>query len=187
MSPGLVETTALSVIVAAAMHMPRSCGVLLVLTVALAAALPTSDPETRRNLTIYHVNPATYGSAPINMDTGDARGDMFFEFRSKGLALECAADPSAHDCTNQEVTASDLVITKLVLDVALPLGVYGKCNICVCNHTTAEVIPLRPVPTYDSRYSAQTVTGPTIARRASTSVTAPTGAKRDRSHVAPRC
>ena len=59
---------------------PGVCSLALVLTIAVAVALPTTS-EDRRNITIYHVNPATYGSAPINMDTGDSRGDMFFEFR----------------------------------------------------------------------------------------------------------
>ena len=70
--------------------------------------------------------------------------------RSKALALECASDPSSHDCTNQEVNAPNLVITKIVLDVAMPLGVYGKCNICVCNQTTGEVPSLLRVYRRDS-------------------------------------
>lgn len=68
--------------------------------------------------------------------TGDALGDMYFDMRSVATPMECAhPDPeSAHDCDNQEVTAPDLVITKLVLDVKGkgPVdGDYGRCNICV--------------------------------------------------------
>ena len=28
---------------------------------------------------VYHVNPASFGDAPVDMDTGDAAGDMFFD------------------------------------------------------------------------------------------------------------
>ena len=31
-----------------------------------------------RDIVVYHVNPAVYGDSPVNMNTGDARGDMFF-------------------------------------------------------------------------------------------------------------
>ena len=68
---------------------------------------------------------------PINMDTADRNGDMFFSMRSIVQPIECANDPSSHDCTNVEVTSNSLVITKLILEVALPYGPYGRCNICV--------------------------------------------------------
>ena len=85
------------------------------------------------NLTVFHVNPSTYAPAPLNMDTGDALGDMYFDLRSVGLPIECAhpSPETGRDCDNQEVVANDLVVTKLVLDVNLPYGDYGRCNICV--------------------------------------------------------
>ena len=42
---------------------------------------------------------------------------MYFDMRSKALPIECADDPTSMDCTNPEVTANDLVITKLILEV----------------------------------------------------------------------
>lgn len=88
------------------------------------------------NITVYHVNEGSYGAAPINMNTADLNGDMFFDLRSKPLAMECAPGrpPSGHDCTNQEVNppADDpLVVTKLVLTIAAAFGPYGRCNVCV--------------------------------------------------------
>ena len=85
------------------------------------------------DLTVYHVNPIHYAAAPVNMDTGDALGDMYFDLRSVGLPLECAhpSPSSAHDCENQEVVAGDLVVTKLLLDVKGSFGDYGRCNICI--------------------------------------------------------
>jgi len=84
-------------------------------------------------LTVFHVNPAHYPAAPINMNTGDALGDMYFDLRSVATPIECAnpSPSTGHDCDNQEVVASDLVVTKLVLDVTPPFGEYGRCNICV--------------------------------------------------------
>ena len=35
-----------------------------------------------------------------------------------------------HDCDNIEVTAPDLAITKLVLEVDSRWSDYGRCNIC---------------------------------------------------------
>ena len=92
------------------------------------------------NITVYHVNEGSYGAAPIDMNTADINGDMFFDLRSKPLIIECAnydpANPGklGHTCGNQEVNppADDpLVVTKLVLTIAAPYGPYGRCNVCV--------------------------------------------------------
>jgi len=83
---------------------------------------------------VFHVNPSIYGVAPINMDIADTLGDMYFDMRSKALPLECKPPidpPAARDCDNAEVSASDLVITKLFLEVDNRFGAYGRCNICV--------------------------------------------------------
>ena len=80
------------------------------------------------DLTVFHVNPASYPAAPINMDTGDALGDMYFDLRSLATPIECAhpTPQTARDCDNEEVVANDLVVTKLVLDVNLP---FGECTL----------------------------------------------------------
>jgi len=97
---------------------------MLALTIALFAW---------EDLTIFHVNPISYSSAPVNMDTGDVLGDMYFDLRSVSLPVECAVPSPAteHDCDNVEVVADDLVITKVVLTVDGNYGEYGRCNICV--------------------------------------------------------
>ena len=46
------------------------------------------------------------------MNTGDARGDLYFDLRSVYTPLECAhptTSRTAHDCDNIEVTAPDLL------------------------------------------------------------------------------
>ena len=58
------------------------------------------DPAHAQNLTLYHVNERNYSVSPRNMNTADLNGDMFFDLRSKPLAMECApGQPSTHDCT----------------------------------------------------------------------------------------
>jgi hypothetical protein len=94
------------------------------------------NPLYRQNITVFHVNPASYGLVPIDMNTGDAAGDLFFWIKSVQTPLECAKNASrAHsngfDCRNAEVTSPDLSITKLVLEVDNRYTSYSMCNICV--------------------------------------------------------
>ena len=109
-----------------------------------------SAPDGFTNVTVFHVNPASYAPVPLNMNTGDALGDMYFDIRSVGLPLECASgDPTtAHDCDNAEVVSNDLVITKLTLQVRLPFGDYGRCNICVNGTDRAQQIRILVNPTF---------------------------------------
>lgn len=108
--------------------------ILTVATACAAAAGTTGTLVQPTNITIFHVNPHTYGAAPINMDIADINGDAFFDLRSVVQPLECR-DPNGHyspsDCTNPEVTAKDLVITKLVLEIDPYYGEYAFCNVCV--------------------------------------------------------
>jgi hypothetical protein len=91
-----------------------------------------------RTITVYHINPAEFGAAPIDMNTGDVLGDMYFDIRTRCLAIECADannyQRNAHTCENAEVASPDLVITALELQVLTPFGPYGGCNLCE-NHT----------------------------------------------------
>lgn len=94
------------------------------------------NPLYAKNITVFHVNPASYGLVPIDMNTGDAAGDLFFWIKSVQTPLECAKNASqAHmagfDCRNAEVTSPDLSITKLVLEVDSRYTSYSMCNICV--------------------------------------------------------
>lgn len=89
-----------------------------------------------RACAVFHINEGSFGAAPLNMNTGDALGDMYFDLRSKALAIECASgSPSAaRDCDNQEVNppADDpLVVTKIILRVTAQYSAYGRCNVCV--------------------------------------------------------
>jgi hypothetical protein len=92
--------------------------------------------DTRmQNLTVYHVNPASAGEVPVNMNTGDAAGDLFFylgqfllplEYASFGQPLRrrekrppfvcrCAdvGFRSEFDCGNLERVGKNLVVTKV--------------------------------------------------------------------------
>jgi len=97
----------------------------------LAGVIPA---EYAKQITVYHVNPLNYSYVPVNMDTGDALGDLYFDLRSVDLPIECVEDPYSHDCDNEEVVSPNLGITRLTLEVDsryLSGEDYGKCNICV--------------------------------------------------------
>jgi len=94
-------------------------------------AVSAFDPQHAENITIYHVNSDSFGVAPLNMDVANLPGDAFFDLRSLVSPLECANGQHSSDCTNPEVTAKDLVITKLVLTVDNRFGSYAFCNVCV--------------------------------------------------------
>eukprot|EP00035_Acanthoeca_spectabilis_P025175 m.457199 g.457199 ORF g.457199 m.457199 type:complete len:303 (-) comp21211_c0_seq1:60-968(-) len=101
---------------------------------SLAVAGAQIPPQYAKNVTVFHVNPVEYGVAPINMDTADVLGDMYFDLRSKALPIECSSGnpAAARDCDNAEVAnGSSLVITKLIIEIDSRTGEYGKCNICV--------------------------------------------------------
>lgn len=44
-----------------------------------------------KTLTVYHVNPLHEGVIPVDMDSADLRGDMFFDLRSKTAPIECSS------------------------------------------------------------------------------------------------
>ena len=56
---------------------PSGCVCARAASCILGAAWSSPIPQQHaRNITVFHVNPAIYGVAPINMDTADALGDM---------------------------------------------------------------------------------------------------------------
>eukprot|EP00038_Savillea_parva_P026030 m.50883 g.50883 ORF g.50883 m.50883 type:complete len:309 (+) comp7270_c1_seq1:80-1006(+) len=91
------------------------------------------QPVFTTNITVFHVYPGNFGPAPVNMNTADLHGDMFFDLRGVATPLECAhpTNESAHDCDNPEVIAPNLVISQVQLEVAGNWSQYGRCNLCV--------------------------------------------------------
>jgi len=91
------------------------------------------DPRYKRNITVYHINPSTFGDVPVNENTGDLHGDMYFYLRSTLTPMECRTpSPStAKDCANAEVVATDLIVRELVLEVDDRFTNYALCNVCV--------------------------------------------------------
>ena len=98
--------------------MPRAISILVALH---AASIQTAriDPRYAKNLTLYHVNERNYSATPLDMNTADINGDMYFDLRSRGLPLECGpwineSFWSRLDCNNPEVAdLSSLAVTKL--------------------------------------------------------------------------
>lgn len=109
---------------------------LLAVVVAAAATAVWQkhiDPAWANNITVYHVNPHTAGAIPINMDTGDATGDLAFDLFEVVIApLVCPnGSKSGHGCSNPEATGKDLMVNKLTLEVDSRYSDYAKCNIGV--------------------------------------------------------
>jgi hypothetical protein len=94
------------------------------------------NPLYKQTITVYHVNPAVYGDEPVDMNTADAHGDMYFSFKTAYLPVQCQgldADSgmAGFTCGNAETTDPNLVITKLSLEVDGRYGQYQMCNVCV--------------------------------------------------------
>ena len=94
----------------------------------LLTVVPAVDPRYATNITVFHVNPHRFGAIPINMDTGDATGDLFFDLLEVLIApLACAnhtPSPSPHHhhhgpdpCVNPEAVGSNLMVNKGTLEV----------------------------------------------------------------------
>jgi len=113
---------------------------LLIVGVLMATASPLVgrsngiDPRYESPLTVYHLNPASAGAIPRNMDTGDALGDLYFYLGEFLLPIEClnvsAAKVSGFDCENPERVAKDLVVTKVDMLVDTRSTTYSACNLC---------------------------------------------------------
>lgn len=102
------------------------------LSVALFAAMAQTQ-----NLKVYHLNPISAGVVPVNMDTGDAQGDLYFYLGQFLLPLECAnvSNSSHHssgfDCHNPERRDKSLVVTEVDLTIkADAYTTYSACNLC---------------------------------------------------------
>jgi len=53
---------------------------LVFLQLLFLSALSTAiDPRYAKRITVFHVNEHKFGAVPLNMNTGDAVGDMFFD------------------------------------------------------------------------------------------------------------
>jgi len=96
-----------------------------------ALAAPRINPTFAKNITVFHVNPAKDGAIPVNMDTGNAPGDLFFDLLEVIIyPLNCPhGKATGHQCGNPEASG-DLNVNKLTLEVDTRYSGYAKCNIC---------------------------------------------------------
>eukprot|EP00929_Paragymnodinium_shiwhaense_P112458 TRINITY_DN80714_c0_g1_i1.p1 TRINITY_DN80714_c0_g1~~TRINITY_DN80714_c0_g1_i1.p1 ORF type:complete len:384 (+),score=62.56 TRINITY_DN80714_c0_g1_i1:28-1152(+) len=113
------------------MAVSRAVGVALLLS---SAARADSPPPFARNVTTYHLNPMSAGALPVNMDTGDAEGDLYFYLGEFLLPLECAnisqAGRAHFDCDNPERRDPDRVVTRVDLEIDARTTGYSACNLC---------------------------------------------------------
>ena len=108
---------------------------LALLTVLLSSLALAVDPRFAENITVYHVNEHKYGAIPVNMNTGDAVGDLFFDLLEVVIApLACQhhkkpTHPGPDPCANPEAVGADLMVNKVTLEVDKRLSGYGACNV----------------------------------------------------------
>ena len=103
----------------------------------LLALLPAIDPRFAENITVFHVNEHKYGAIPVNMNTGDAVGDLFFDLLEVLISpLACLnhtkkPHPGPDPCSNPEAVGADLMVNKVTLTVDKRFSGYGACNVCI--------------------------------------------------------
>lgn len=134
------------------------------------------DPQYAKNITVYHVNEHKFGPIPLNMDTGDALGDMFFDMFEVIIQPLICQNGSNHSfgpnpCTNQEAAGKDLMVNKLTLEVDSRFSGYAMCNVglngtdpfnhtcptdtycCFCN-VNREVVPCNATLGFENIYNS---------------------------------
>lgn len=99
---------------------------------ASTLAVPHVDPAFAQNITVYHVNSKSAGAVPVNMDTGNAPGDLYFDLLQVIIyPLICPHGArSGNGCRNPEISG-DLNVNKVTLEVDRRFSQYAKCNVCV--------------------------------------------------------
>ena len=138
---------------------------------SLLLTVMSIDPKYAENLTLYHVNEHKYGAIPVNMNTGDNTGDLFFDLLEVVIApLACqnhtnSSTPShgPDPCANPEAIGDYLMVNKLTLEVDSRFSGYGACNVgingsdpfgnpcatgtycCSCHANTSD-FPPKPAP-----------------------------------------
>jgi hypothetical protein len=88
-------------------------------------------------LTVYHIHRPGLPSAPVDQNTADTLGEIFFFTLSTLLPYGCK-NYSSPFCQNPEIIAPDLVVSKLLLEVDSRFGEYGRCNLCVDGHSITQ-------------------------------------------------
>jgi hypothetical protein len=111
----------------------RALGVLAAFCWGVQSA---ARPPNAVNLTLYHVGPDWFPPLPLNQNSADWMGHLTFSFMSGLDRYECNINATQEYCRNPEVFTpiSQLVVTKLLLEVDSRFETYGQCNVCVAGH-----------------------------------------------------
>mmetsp|Transcript_63364 Transcript_63364/g.147609 ORF Transcript_63364/g.147609 Transcript_63364/m.147609 type:complete len:321 (+) Transcript_63364:58-1020(+) len=109
------------------------------LALLLPIAIASSENGDSQVLEVYHVNPYHLGPYPINMNSGDATGDLFFDLKMVLMTPIMCTDPNSPflrlSCKNQEVHAPDVVVNKLHISVRRAWSGYAYCNVGLKNNS----------------------------------------------------
>mmetsp|Transcript_57672 Transcript_57672/g.106621 ORF Transcript_57672/g.106621 Transcript_57672/m.106621 type:complete len:385 (+) Transcript_57672:40-1194(+) len=106
----------------------------VILAHLLAPAAGQISPDHSQKQTVFHINPLSAGTVPVNQNTGDLHGDLSFYLDQFLLPLECANKSkdirSVIDCSNLERAAADIVATQVDLEIDDRFTHYSACNLC---------------------------------------------------------
>jgi len=100
------------------------------------------DPAYAANITVYHVNEHSFGAVPVNMNTADAIGDLFFDMIEvlpypiacpNGTNTSHNSKYGPNPCTNPEAGGPELMVNKLTLEVDTRFSGYAACNVGINN------------------------------------------------------
>jgi len=103
--------------------------IIIIMLAAMSAVFASS-----KDVVMYHVNPQRFGPIPINMDTADEAGDMFFEMMEV-LTIPLACNDShrspwsGFSCENPEASDPTDVVNKLTVTVTGGFSEYAMCNV----------------------------------------------------------
>eukprot|EP00933_Yihiella_yeosuensis_P055909 TRINITY_DN54869_c0_g1_i1.p1 TRINITY_DN54869_c0_g1~~TRINITY_DN54869_c0_g1_i1.p1 ORF type:complete len:347 (+),score=28.84 TRINITY_DN54869_c0_g1_i1:51-1043(+) len=100
-----------------------------ILFISASCCLRVFGEVTSQIFEVYHINPLHMGPIPINMDVGDALGDLYFDLKFVLMQPLLCLDKSRQDCKNPETSAPDLVVNKLQIEVFGNFSGYATCNI----------------------------------------------------------
>ncbi|CAJ1346791.1 unnamed protein product [Effrenium voratum] len=101
------------------------------LSIAILSETDVGNLQKQQFCQVFHVNEYRSGPYPIEMNTGDLIGDVFFALQLELMLPLVCPDPKwpyHDDCHNKEITSKDLVVSRLVLRVDPQWSAYAACN-----------------------------------------------------------
>ena len=89
------------------------------------------------DVVMYHVNPERFGPVPVNMDTADASGDLFFELMQVLTVPLACTDKNVtrrpFNCDNPEAVDPTDVVNKITITTYADTSGSNSSGYAMCN------------------------------------------------------